>query len=357
MIYVPQFKLKSGMKLASDIELNYKVKSKAFLLKRGTILTKENIDDLVKFGILGVYIEDGRTNQILDYKFIKESVSAIEKIFDVCENTHKILDGNSIKEIEKISETLVRNINRNKGVTIGISDLQTYDENTYLHSLSVTVISIAIGTELKMDNKQLCNLGVSSMLHDIGKVEIPIELISKPAKLTRDEYDVVKTHAELGANYIIKNDELDRDVYLGVISHHEKFDGTGYPNGLMKNEIPMFGRIIAVADVYDALTAKRPYRNPVKPFEAIEYIMGGAGTSFDYDVVKAFLRKIEPYPIGSHVKLSDGRRGVIIKGNIDNPLRPVLKIVGGNNEVLDLHNDFSLNNIVISDIDYSYLTK
>ena len=271
------------------------------------------------------------------------------------ENTHQILNEDTIKQIENVSEKLVRNINKNKEITIGISDLQTYDENTYLHSLSVTVIAIAIGTELGLNRKQLCDLGVCALLHDIGKVEIPIELISKPAKLTEAEYAVVKTHTSLGANYICANKEIDKGIYLGVISHHEKVDGTGYPNGLHKDEIPLMARIISVADVYDALTANRPYRKPVKPFEAIEYIMGGVGTSFDYNIVKAFLRRIEPYPIGSCVRLSDGRRGKIIRGNSNNPLRPVLKVIGEKDEVLDLYNDFNLKNVVISDIDYNYL--
>ena len=238
---------------------------------------------------------------------------------------------------------------------MGISDLQTYDENTYLHSLSVTVISIAIGTELELNKEQLCNLGVCAMLHDIGKIEIPIEIISKPAKLTKNEYDIVKTHTSLGGSYIVKNKEISNDIYLGVVSHHEKFDGTGYPNGLKKKEIPLFGRIITVSDVYDALTANRPYRTPIKPFEAIEYIMGGAGTSFDYDIVKAFLKRIEPYPIGACVRLSDGRRGKIIRKNYNFPLRPVIKIIEGKEEILDLQNNFNLKNIVINDIDYSYL--
>jgi putative nucleotidyltransferase with HDIG domain len=355
MIFVPQFKLKSGMKLASDIELNYKKKSKAFLLTKGTILTKINIDKLIKFGIMGVYIEDGRTNEILDYKFRRESVMAIKKIFDVCENTHQILNEKTIRQIEQVSERLVNSINKNKEVTVGISDLQTYDENTYLHSLSVTVISIAIGTELGLNRKQLCNLGVCALLHDIGKVEIPIELISKPTKLTVDEYEIIKTHASLGAKYIVNNKEINREIYLGVISHHEKVDGTGYPDGLEKEGIPLFGRIVSVADVYDALTGNRPYRRPVKPFEAIEYIMGGVGTSFDYNVVKAFIKKIEPYPIGSNVRLSDGKCGKIIEVNASNPLRPVLKIIGDKDEIADLANDFSLKNVVITDIDYKYL--
>lgn len=355
MIFVPQYKLKSGMKLASDIELNYKTKSQAFLLKKGKVLTEENIIKLIKFDVLGVYIEDGRINEILDYEFRKESVLAIEKIFAVCKNTHQILDDNTIKQIEKVSEKLVKNIKRNKGITIGISDLQTYDENTYFHSLSVTVISIAIGTELELNRNQLCNLGVCAMLHDIGKVDIPIRIISKPGKLTKEEYDIVKTHVNLGGKYITKNKELNNEIYLGVLSHHEKFDGTGYPNGLKKEKIPLFGRIITVSDVYDALTANRPYRTPVKPFEAIEYIMGGVGTSFDYDIVKAFLKRIEPYPIGARVRLSDGRNAEIIKINHSYPLRPIIKIIGGKEEILDLQNDFSLKNVVIYDIDYNYL--
>lgn len=355
MIFVPQYKLKSGMKLASDIELNCNSISRAFLLKKGNTLTKENINKLINFGVLGVYIEDGRTNGILDYKFRKESVLAIKKIFEICENTHQILDGDTVKQIEKISERLVSNINKNRDITIGISDLQTYDENTYLHSLSVTVISIAIGTALNLSREKLCNLGVCGMLHDVGKVEIPIELILKPTKLTSAEYNIVKTHANLGANYIVGNKEINKEIYLGIVSHHEKFDGTGYPNGLKKENIPLFGRIIAVADVYDALTANRPYRRPIKPFEAIEYIMGGVGTSFDYKVVKAFLKKIEPYPIGSCVILSDGRRGTIVEGNYNDPLRPVIKSIGEKEEILDLHNDFNLRNVVIVDIDYRYL--
>lgn len=357
MIFVPQYKLKSGMELASDIELSYKTRYQALLLKKGTILTKDKIDKLIDFGIMGVYIDDGRTNEILDYKFRKESVLAIKKIFDVCENTHQILGGETIKQIEKISEQLVNNINKNNRITIGISDLQSYDENTYLHSLSVTVISIAIGAELGLDREQLCNLGVSAMLHDIGKVEIPIELVSKPAKLTKDEYDIVKTHASLGASYFDGNKEISDDIYFGIISHHEKVDGTGYPNGLSKEKIPLFGRIITVADVYDALTANRPYRKPVKPFEAIEYIMGGVGTSFDYNIVKAFLRKIEPYPIGSRVRLSNGKVGYIVRRNIENPLRPVVKTLGDNGEILDLLNNFDFKNIVILGIDYGYLIK
>ncbi|AGX44106.1 HD-GYP domain-containing protein [Clostridium saccharobutylicum] len=355
MVFVPQYKLKSGMKIAYDIRLDIDGKSKAILLTKGSILTKNNIKKLIKFHVPGAYIDDGVENIILNEKTRKESLSAIKRAFDMCENTCEILDEDTVNQIQIISKNLVDNICMNDEITVSISDLHSYDEDTYLHSLSVTLISIAIGTSLGLNKEKLCNLGVCAMLHDIGKVEIPIEIISKPSKLTEEEYNIVKRHPQLGLNYIRLSKVINKDIYLGIVSHHEKFDGTGYPNGLKGEKIHLFGRIIAVADVYDALTGRRPYRDPIKPSEGIEYIMGGIGTSFDYNVVKAFLEKIEPYPIGSHVILSDKRRGIIMKGNIDNPLRPIIKIIGENEEVLDLYNNFNLKNIVISGIDYSYL--
>ena len=355
MIFVPYYKLKEGMKVANDISLSDTKKSKAFLLKKGVILTKDKIEKLSNFNISGVYIDDGRKNPILDENLRKESVLAVKEIFSICENAYSILNEYTLKQIENISEKLVDNIYRDKQISVSISDLQTYDLNTYLHSISVTVISIAIGTELSLDKKTLCRLGVCALLHDVGKIEIPIEIINKPSKLTKEEFEIVKTHAQAGGKYFIEDKFISDDIYGGIISHHEKYNGTGYPNALKNEEIPLFARIISVADVYDALTGNRPYRDPIKPLEAIEYIMAGVGISFDYNIVKAFLRKIEPYPVGSYVKLSNKCRARVIKGNKENPLRPIIKVLGENNKELDLQNDPDARNIVIVDIEYNYL--
>ncbi|MBN1064646.1 HD-GYP domain-containing protein [Clostridium botulinum] len=360
MIFVPYYELKAGMKLSSNINLGNNKKSKAFLLKKGMILTNENIKKIINFNVLGAYINDGRKNLILDDNLRRKSVAAIKNIFDMCENKHKIIEESTIKEIEDISIKLVNNMCKNEKTSIGIADLQSYDVNTYLHSLSVTVISIAIGSALHLSKKKLCDLGICGLLHDIGKVKIPIEIIDKSSKLTEEEFNIVKTHAVLGGDYIESSKHINNDIYLGIISHHEKFDGTGYPNRLEKEDIPLFGRIIAVADVYDALTGNRPYRTPIKPLEAIEYIMAGVGKSFDYNVVKAFLKKIEPYPIGSYVKLSDKRHAKVIGDNITNPLRPIIKILqenGKEGEIIDLQNDLNARNIIILDINYNYLIK
>lgn len=357
MIFVPYYKLRKGMKIANDISLSNKQISKAFLLKQGAILTQDNIEKLSNFNISGVYIDDGRKNPILDETLRRESVLAVKEIFSLCENTHAILNESTLKQIENISERLVDSIYKDEEISVSISDLQTYDLNTYLHSVSVTVISIAIGTALSLDKKELCKLGVCALLHDIGKIEIPIEIINKPSKLTKEEFEIVKTHAQLGAKYVMDHRCVSDDIYGGIISHHEKYNGTGYPNALKSDDIPLFGRIISVADVYDALTGNRPYRNPIKPLEAIEYIMAGVGSSFDYNIVKAFLRKIEPYPVGSYVRLSDKRCAKVLKVNKDNPLRPVIRLADGSNKIVDLQNDPNTRNIVILDIDYSYLVS
>lgn len=156
-------------------------------------------------------------------------------------------------------------------------------------------------------------------------------------------------------NYIRLSKVVNKDIYLGIVSYYEKFDGIGYLSGLKGEKIYLFGRIIVVVDVYDVLIGRRLYRDLIKLLEGIEYIMGGIGISFDYNVVKVFLEKIELYFIGLYVILSDKCCGIIMKGNVDNLLRFIIKIMGEKEEVLDFYNNFNLKNIVILGIDYSYL--
>ena len=362
MIYVPISNLKPGMKLSADISINGCNYSDAYLLKKKKMLTSNLIDMLKLFNIHGVYIEDGIKNKIeikrlIDDSLKDEAVSAVKDIFTVCETQRKILDIKNIEQIENISSNLVNKITKAGNTSIGITDLQTYDNNTYYHSLSVTVLSLAIGTGLNMNKDELVELGVSALLHDIGKINIPHSIIDKPSKLTNEEYEIVKSHPEIGGKFVDSNLAITDKIYFGILAHHEKYDGTGYPKGLKGNNIPLFGRIIAVADVYDALTGNRSYRKPIKPSEAIEYVMGGCGTLFDYDIVKAFLKKISPYPVGMSVKLSNNKTAVVIKENHSNPLRPKVKIIGEKHKILDLGSNLKLSNITITDIDYDYLVN
>ena len=201
-----------------------------------------------------------------------------------------------------------------------------------------------------LKTNDLYELGFCALLHDIGKMSVPIEIISKPSKLTFEEFEIVKQHPAKGAEFFLKHNLANRRICAGVLTHHEKFDGTGYPNGLRGEDIPLFGRIISIADVYDALTSVRPYRQPSSPPEAIEYIMGSSGNAFDLVLVEAFLKKVSPYPIGSCVKLTNGQIAIIVQQNERHPLRPVIRLFNQPDVILDLYQQRELQNVVITDI-------
>jgi HD-GYP domain-containing protein (c-di-GMP phosphodiesterase class II) len=210
-------------------------------------------------------------------------------------------------------------------------------------------MSIAIGIELGFTNEMLNDLGTAGLLHDVGKVSVPIEIITKPGRLTPEEFEAVKMHPVYAAQHLKERSLVNESIYRGIIQHHEKMDGTGYPYKLSGTQIHPYARIISVADVYDALTSNRPYRTPNPPNEAIEYIMAGMGTQFDEKVLRAFLRKVAPFPMGSTVQLSNGEKASVLKNYPDSPLRPYVMVLDST-KTYDLSKDKDCMNIVITGI-------
>jgi HD-GYP domain-containing protein (c-di-GMP phosphodiesterase class II) len=189
----------------------------------------------------------------------------------------------------------------------------------------------------------------------MGKVYIPKEILNKRSTLTEHEFSIIQTHPEKGYEFLKEHSAVPAAVYPGVLQHHERYDGTGYPKGLKKDNISMASRILGVTDVYDALTSDRPYRKSLKPSESIEYIMGGSGTLFDPAVVADFLQKVSPYPLGTAVLLSNGCKGIVIHKHQDNCLRPQVRIVKHGDKkvtpyIVDLKEDKSMIDVVIVDI-------
>jgi HD-GYP domain-containing protein (c-di-GMP phosphodiesterase class II) len=195
-------------------------------------------------------------------------------------------------------------------------------------------------------------LGLAAIMHDIGKVFVPKKILNKNAALTKDEFEVVKKHSYLGYSYIKDNTEIPSMSYVGILQHHEKFNGTGYPFNLNGDKISQFGRIVSIVDVYDALTSNRSYRNAASPSEAIEFIMGNSGNSFDPVLVDIFCKKVAPYPIGTSILLSDNRIGLVIQNYEDCCTRPVVKIYKHGNKkvkpyIIDLKNDKNAMSVTI----------
>jgi len=166
--------------------------------------------------------------------------------------------------------------------------------------------------------------------------------------LDATEFSMVKQHSEKGYEYLLKGNIGDEDLRQVVLCHHEKMDGSGYPHGLKKEELPLLSRIISVADSYDAITSFRSYRSPIPPAEAIEIVMSEAGFSLDYDIVKAFIDKLELYPINSCLELSNKRYGVVIDNT--HSMRPILRMLD-NGEILDLLSFHNLNLIITRVVD------
>ena len=351
MKFVRVNSIKENMVLARDLHLFDQESNKVLLLRKGAKLSAGYIKRLKEIGVAGAYIKDGIADEIEIHTVMQDeekvkAVLEVKHLFDASLSTTSDVTPEDVNKLQEVANGLVHNIVYENFVRISIGDIKSYDDYTYHHSLSVAVLSIAIGQELGLPVAQLNKLGICALLHDLGKTGIPKNIIEKPAKLTFKEYAEVKQHALLGGMYLRERELVDEEIYKGVITHHERYDGKGYPHGLKGKKIPLFGRIISIADVYDALTSNRPYRTPMQPTEAFEYIMGNSGIHFDPDIVNVFMRKIEPYPIGSCVVLSNGEIGVVIETFDELPLRPVVKIIK-TNKVYNLQEDLSLIGLVI----------
>lgn len=304
-------------------------KDGAILLNTGVRLTKEYIEQLKALGVTHIYIQDeiSKDIEILDPISIQTRMEALKVIED---NYYRSCKGLPLdaKAIKKVVNDIVEEILSSEQVLLNLRDIRSYDNYLFSHSLGVTVLSIVMGKNIKRDEKFLRDLGIGCMLHDIGKLDIPKEILDKPEKLTEEEFEIVKFHTQYGYRRILDQDgELPATSAHVAWEHHERIDGTGYPRGLKGEKIHIFSRIAGIADVYDAMTVDRVYRKAYPPNEVVEFIMGASGTLFDYEVVKAFLKSIAPYPVGDIVLLSTEEVAIVVDVNRDFPLRPIVRVL------------------------------
>ena len=203
-------------------------------------------------------------------------------------------------------------------------NLNPTDEPIYHHSLNVAIISVILGRWLGMKRSDLNQLALAGLLHDAGKLMIPTDVLNKQGKLTDDEFTLIKSHVKKGYD-IVKNHRLDVRIKDAVIYHHERCDGSGYPFRSKLDEIPDFAKIIAIADVYDAMTSSRSYRKGHCPFEVIQIFDSEGLCKYDPQYIMTFLHNIVNSYMHNDVKLSDGRIGNIVMINNNCLYRPIVK--------------------------------
>lgn len=364
--FIPTRLLESGMRIdQSIIDRTGRV-----LIARLAYLDEYLIQALQKMGISGVYIREGveEVDQNLvmaeNEPVAPETLDKIEEL-RVADRTKvqlnesvraRVAEGVSylynniespdfVDATKSIADDLMQAINDNDALAVDISVLKVSDEYTFKHSVDVATMAMIIAKKKQMSKQEIYDIGISGILHDIGKSKVPNEILNKPGKLTEEEFAVMKQHPIFGYQILKDNDSLSDMIKLGVLQHHEKINGKGYPMGLEASQISTFGKIIAVVDIYDALVTERPYKPGFSPRDAVEMIMAMTA-ELDMDALKGFLGSVILYPVGSTVTLSNGETAKVVENYEEVILRP--KVVGlKTGRIYDLAGDLSCANIII----------
>jgi putative nucleotidyltransferase with HDIG domain len=230
------------------------------------------------------------------------------------------------EKVEKVVNKMVDSIFRNQDALISLGRIKQTDEYTYMHSMSVCALMIAFGKQLGFDNQMLREVGVGAMLHDIGKMKVPAEILAKKGGLTDDEFEMMKKHVSYSKDLLEQTPGIAELSVMVASQHHERLDGKGYPHGLKGKEISIYGQAAAIADVYDAMTSQRCYQRRFEPTEVLKKLHEWSG-SYNTELVEQFVRCIGIYPVGSLVMLESGLLGVVLDQGKENLLEPVVRIV------------------------------
>lgn len=315
------------------------------LLRAGTVLTPEYIAALAREGVNAVYVEDAASGGIVPVDPLlpetrRAATAVVSRLFEA-KPTQQHVAEEQIDELTRLSALIARDIATSSDAVYAFTSLASADAYTHQHSLNVTVIGLVIARKLfevqgwvdyrgtrRFDriSEKLARIGFGLLVHDVGKLAIPRAILHKPAPLTAEEWEVVRQHPAHGVA-MLASEQISPLVKGVVRSHHERWDGAGYPDRKRGAEIFHFARIAAVADVFDAVTSDKPYR-PGKPARmGVAEIRAGRGTAFDPDVVDVFREVIAPFPPATELELTDGSTAIVVEAEPGRLEQPLVRVV------------------------------
>ena len=370
MRLVPIATLPEEARLARDI-LNGR--DGAPLLRAGVALSARFIDHLRKADIQAVWIEDDYGRGIDPVPAISAETRAhATKVLSVLHAETKeavaasrTLDPESTDDLSDVVDHILQEVEEHDDKAVVLDDLCGASAYDLQHSIDVTALGLLIGRRLIIEHgwlnykgerqddrheERLFRLGMGLILHDIGKLALPQSILHKPGRLSEEEYEIVKAHPKAGAKLVRDTGVWDPLVQASVLRHHERWDGSGYPEGKRGTEVHEMARIAAVADTFDAITSERVFA-PAKPAHVgVQTILAGAGTLFDPLICDVFSRRVAPFPPGIEVELLDGRRAIVVSAPANELDRPILRVISGPGAPFDVSLQ-SDRNIQIADWD------
>lgn len=302
------------------------------ILSKGTVLNEKLIDRIKHLGVRDFYIVDdsqyllARERKMYDRTeiFMESHAKLTDKTRKVFENI-KIGKKVLLTEITREADEVINELYKSDNILSRLRQIEEDDDYTFKHSINVSILAAMVGKWFNFPKNEIKQLFLAGLFHDIGKLKISTDIINKPGKLNEKETEIIKKHPVYGYDILSNTIGISKNVLMAVLQHHEREDGSGYPRGIKSKEIHKFAKIIAVCDVFDAMTSTRVYKEKMSPFKVAEQIANDSFGVLNPEVAVVFLKNISNYYVGNLVQLSNGEIGEIVYVYKTDPTRPLIK--------------------------------
>ena len=338
------------------------------LIAKGAYLDDFQIEYLQKKSIGGIYVTEGEpdpdeihsleaqlpsyTRELMEKSRVEDkskvtlSTEVIKRVGEGVQFLYEnVKSENFLEATNNVTGELIKAIENNHAVAVDINLIKVSDEYTFKHSVDVATMSLIIGKAFGLNDDELREISIAGLLHDLGKSNIPNEILNKPGKLDDDEFALMKQHSLFGFKILKEKGTFSENILRGVLQHHEKMNGKGYPLGVSGGSISKLARVISVADIYDALVTERPYKKGFPKRDALEMILA-MSLELDNSAITSFMNSVIIFPVDSYVQLSNGEMAKVVGNNPGYPMRPI--VVGfKSGKKYDLLNDIHCASMVI----------